>query len=113
MSRLSSGSTMPIASTSSTKRRRLRPMPCHRKRVIIGPSSFDRAALQREQAARAALNEQDDEHQHQDLAQHGAGIGFEELVDDAQRGGADQGAEQISDAAEHHNHERVDDVALA
>src|SRR6266478_690528 len=113
MSWLSSGSTMPSASTTSTKRRRLRPMPCHRKRVIIRAPSFDRAALQREQAARAALDEQDDEDQHQDLAQHRAGIGFEELVDDAERGGADQRAEQVTDAAEHHDHEGVDDVTLA
>src|ERR1700694_5105712 len=113
MSWFKGGSTMPIASTTSTKRRRLRPMPCHRKRVIIRPPSFDRAALEREQAARAALDEQDDEHQHQDLAQHGAGIGFEELVDDAERRRAQKRAEQIADAAEHHDHEGVDDIALA
>src|SRR5580698_10853762 len=112
---------MPIASTSSTNSRKLRPMPFQRKRVIIDRSllqrgctqSFDRPSLQGEQSARAALNEQDDEDQHQDLAQDGAGIGFEELVDDAERGRAEQGTEEIADAAEHHDHEGVDDVALA
>ena len=73
-------------------------MPCQRKRVIIRPSSFDGAPFERKQPARPALDEQDDEHQHKDLAQHGAGIGFEELVDDAERGRADQRAEQIADA---------------
>src|SRR5215469_8602321 len=102
-----------MASTSATKSRTLRSMPCQRKRVIIRPFSFDRAALQREQPARPALDEQDDEDQHQDLAQHGASIGFEELVDDAERRGAEQRAEEVSDAAEHHDHERVDDIALA
>src|SRR6476620_8066196 len=113
MSWLRSGRMMPIASTNSTAARRLGPMPCQRKRVIIRPSSFDGAPFERKQPARPALDEQDDEHQHKDLAQHGAGIGFEELVDDAERGRTDQGAEEIADAAEHHDHEGVDDVALA
>ena len=40
-------------------------------------------------------------------------IGLEELVGDAEREGADQRAPEIADAAEHHDHEAVDDVALA
>ncbi len=52
------------------------------------------------------------QHQDGDLAEHRAGEGFEELVGDAEGEGADQRAPQISDAAEHHHHERVDDVAL-
>ena len=59
------------------------------------------------------MNEEDDQHQDRDLAEHGAGIGLEELVGDAEREGADQRAPQIPDAAEHHHHEAVDDVALA
>ena len=48
-----------------------------------------------------------------DLAEHGAGIGLEQLVGDAERHGADERAPEIADAAEHHHHEAVDDVALA
>ncbi len=51
--------------------------------------------------------------QDRDLGEHRAGIGLEELVGDAEREGADQRAPEIADAAEHHDHEAVDDVALA
>ena len=46
------------------------------------------------------------------LAQHRAGKGLKEFIGDAERERADQRAPQVSDAAEHHDHERVDDVAL-
>ena len=52
-------------------------------------------------------------HEDDDLAEHRAGIGLEELVGDAERQRADQRAPEIADAAEHHDHEAVDDVALA
>ena len=52
----------------------------HHSRLRVGG-----AALQREQAARPPLDEQDDRHQHGDLAEDRAGIGFEQLVDDAER----------------------------
>ena len=68
---------------------------------------------QREQPARPLLDEQDDQHEDRDLAQHGAGIGLEEFIGDAERESADQGAPEISDAAEHHDHETIDDIALA
>ena len=38
---------------------------------------------------------------------------LEEFVGDAEREGADKRAPEIADAAEHHDHEAVDDVALA
>ena len=60
-----------------------------------------------------SLDEQDQQHQHDDLAEHRAGHRFEELVDDPQGQRRDQRAPQIADAAEHHDHETVDDVALA
>jgi hypothetical protein len=47
-------------------------------------SLFDRPSLEGKQAARAALDEEDDHDQDQDFAEHGAGIGFEEFVGDAQ-----------------------------
>ena len=67
----------------------------------------------REHAAWPALNEQNQQHQHNDLAEHRAGDGLKELVDDAQSQRADNRTPQIADAAEHHDHETVDDVALA
>ena len=47
------------------------------------------------------------------FAEHRAGIRLEQLVDDAHRHAADERAPQIADAAEHHHHERIDDVGLA
>src|SRR5690606_41477154 len=49
-------------------------------------------ALEREQAARPLLDEQDDQHQDRDLAEHRARHRLEELVGDAEREGADQRA---------------------
>src|SRR5690606_370508 len=86
--------------------------------VIMGnglrcvPSRLYRPALEGKEATRAALDEEDDEDEDQDLGDHGAGIGLEELVGDADREGADQRAPEIADAAEDHDHEAVDDVVL-
>src|SRR6266436_3068791 len=55
-----------------------------------GTSCLDCPALEREQSARALLDEQDDQHQDCNLAQHGAGHRFEELVGYAERHGADK-----------------------
>src|SRR5688572_21551161 len=46
--------------------------------------TFRRAAFLREQAPRPPLDEQDQRDQHENLGEHGAGPGFEHLVDDAQ-----------------------------
>ncbi len=46
------------------------------------------------------LDEEDDEHQDQDLAEHRAGIGLQELVGDAERQGAHQRTPEIAHAAE-------------
>src|SRR5580658_6381277 len=72
-----------------------------------------RPALLRKQSARPTLDEQDQEHQHEYLRQHRARIRLEELIDDAERVAAQFSAPQITDATEHHHHERVDDIALA
>src|SRR3954451_5168174 len=66
-------------------------------------SGLHSSAAQREQSARALLDEDDQRHQHEDLAQHRAGHGLEELVDEAQRHGGGQRAPEIADAAEHHD----------
>src|SRR3954452_4273517 len=66
----------------------------------------------REQTARAALDEEYERHQHYDLAQHGACIRLENLVDDPEGHAAEQRAPEAADAAEHHHHEGVHDVGL-
>src|SRR4051812_16130222 len=112
----STGTTMATATSSAIIASTRRSLPAAKRRpVIMGgpPSCFHRPALEREHAARAFLDEQDDEHEHDDLAEHGAGIRLEELVQDAERQRADQRAPKIADAAEHHHHETVDDVALS
>ena len=48
-------------------------------------SCLHRPSPQREQPARALLDEQDDEHQDRDLGEHRAGKGLKELVGDAER----------------------------
>jgi len=47
-------------------------------------SCFGAPSLQREQALRPLLDEQDDHHQHEDLRQHRAGKWLEELGDRAE-----------------------------
>ncbi len=49
----------------------------------------------------------------EDLGEHGAGQRLQQLVGDAERERRHERAPQIADAAEHHDHEAVDDVALA
>ena len=75
-------------------------------------SGLHRAAALREQAARPLLDEQDDEDEDQDLAEHRAGVGLEELVGDPEREGRREGAPEVAGAAEDDDEERVDDVAL-
>src|SRR4051794_26748477 len=48
------------------------------------PSCFHRAALEREQAAWAFLDKQDDQHQDRDLAEHGPGDRLQKLIRDAE-----------------------------
>src|ERR1035437_5587429 len=75
--------------------------------------SFRTAALHSEDALRTFLYEDDDEHQHSNLGQHGAGPAFKKLVQKTQTQGGVHSAGELSDAAQHHHHERVHDVALA
>src|SRR5579864_6083989 len=72
-------------------------------------SALRRAALEREEAARAPLNEEDDRHEHDDFAEHRARHRLQELVDDAEAHRARERAQERAHAAEHHHHEAVDD----
>src|ERR1700712_2405617 len=76
-------------------------------------SRFGAAALHREDALRALLDEDDDEDEHHDLGEHGALPAFEQLVQHPEADGGVDGTGELPDAAEHDHHERVDDVALA
>src|SRR6187200_2782124 len=66
----------------------------------------------REEAAWTPLDEEDERDQHEDLRQHGSGVGFEQLVDDTHRHPADERTPEVADPAKHHDHERIDDVRL-
>src|SRR5204863_9083608 len=76
-------------------------------------SRIDHPALEREQALRALLDEHDDEHEQRDLREHRARPRLEELVGDAEAQRRVHGAGEQADAAQHDDHERIDDVALA
>src|SRR5690348_9846409 len=71
------------------------------------------AAFQREQALRTLLDEDDDEYEDRYLREYRARPAFEHLVEHAEPETRIHGAGELSDAAEHHHHERVDDVRLA
>src|SRR4029077_472243 len=82
---------------------------CEREGAHLG---LHGSALEREHDPRTLLNEENDEDENGNLAKHSAGIGLEEFVCDAERERANESAPQIPDAAEDHNHERIDDVTL-
>src|SRR6266480_6595029 len=77
-----------------------------------GISRFNRAALQRKHPLRPLLNEDDDEDQHGDFRQYRALPRLEEFVDDAKAERGIDSARQLTDTAQHDNHERIDDIAL-
>src|SRR3954463_6159349 len=98
------------------------PTPSHWRRLCIrfntsrsadGTSCLRGAAAQREDALRTLLNEENDEDQHRDLAEHRPRERLEQLVENAEAERRDDGAHDLSDSAEHHHHEGVDDVRLA
>src|SRR5579872_4657088 len=104
----------PASSGSTQRAERHRRAPGQVSPMSCGESSrFDCPALEREHAAWAPLNEQDQQDQHDNLAEDSAGERFEELVHDAQGQGAYHSAPKIAYATEHDDHETVDDVALA
>src|ERR1700710_299273 len=63
---------------------------------MAAPSTFDRAALEREDALRSLLDEQNDHAQHDDLAEHSARDRLEQLVDDAETKGTNDRAGELS-----------------
>src|SRR5580658_9800567 len=91
--RFSSG--VSVATINSRHRKILPPASaCNAvsKRLSLRTLAFRRAALLWEQAPRPALDEENQEHQHEDLRQHRTGVGLEHLVDDPQRVTAQFGA---------------------
>src|SRR3954470_2235546 len=91
----------PTNSTRPMARNIAQPRRSRKLEASGGISGLRRTAAEREQAARALLDEEDDEHQHRDLAEHRARERFEELVDDAESHRTDERAEQIAHPAEH------------
>ena len=64
-------------------------------------------------AFRASFNKQNDGHQNDDFAQHGPHLRLKNFVEDPKAKGRRHAPRQLSDAAEHHHQERVDNVTLA
>src|SRR5471032_216668 len=79
----------------------------------MADSSVDHPSFQCEEALRTFLDKQNDQRQDQDLAQYGADLWFENLVGDTQPEFRHHTTGQLTDTAEHHHQERIDDVALA
>src|SRR5205809_3342773 len=92
--------------------RRAAPAVRFRGTNAAGISRFNRTALQREQSLRPLLNEDDDEDEHGDFRQYRALPCLQELVDNAKTERRVDSARQLSDAAQHDHHERIDDIAL-
>src|SRR5471032_2737442 len=76
-------------------------------------SNLGAAALQGEHTLRTLLDEQHDQHEHRDLREHRAPERLDRLADKPQSKAADYRSRQLPDAAQHHRHERIDDVALS
>src|SRR5579864_334726 len=70
------------------------------------------AALQGKHALRTLLDEKHDQHEYGNLREHGAPERLDRLADEAEPKAADHRPGQLPDAAQHHGHERIDDVAL-
>src|SRR5579863_8163373 len=89
------------AAAPSVSARKISPARSSRSAGVL-TSRLHRSALEREQPARAFLNEENDADQQQDLAQHRANHRLEQLVGDAEHQRAEQCAPEIADAAQHH-----------
>src|ERR1039457_2844877 len=68
-------------------------------------SCIHRSALEREQTLRTLLDEDDDEHQHQDLGEHRPRPCLEELVEDTEAHRRVNGSPELTQPAEHADHE--------
>src|SRR5712671_373228 len=111
--RFSSGKTTKI--TQATAPSAAQPLGPYRRENAgeFGPIlNFHGSPLQGEHALWAPLDEEDDEHEHRDLGEHGALPGFEQLVGEAQPQGRVDRACELPHAAENHHHEGIDDVGL-
>src|SRR5262245_30348368 len=73
-------------------------------------SALEAPALRDEDAGGTPLQKQDDHSEDEDFSEHRVEQDLlEALVNDADAEGADDGADEVADAADHHRHERIDD----
>src|SRR4030095_4842167 len=82
-------------------------------RFLLRASRLSAPSLQCKQSLRPLLDEKDDEDQHHDLREYRAGPWLEELGDRPEAEGGDHCPGELANAAQHDDHEAVDDVALA
>src|SRR4026207_1080419 len=111
--RYSSGSTTSVTSAkapSTIQPGRLNSGSVRGTYRISSCSSFNRASLQCEEPLRALLDEGYDQQQDQDLGEHRANVRLQKFRQHAQAERRVDGAGELADAAEHHHHERIDDV---
>src|SRR5258706_11450540 len=79
-----------------------------------GPTSgLHRTTLEGEQPLRALLNKDNDKNQNSNLSQDCALPGFEDLAGKTQTQCRVHRACELADPAEHHDHERIDDIRLS
>src|SRR5579862_4880272 len=85
------------------------------EREIAGHNAlaFHRAALQGEQAARTALDKDDNENEDENLPDDRARPRLEKLGRNAKAQRTDQRAPERADAAKHDDHEAIDDIDLS
>src|SRR5262249_39076587 len=76
-------------------------------------SCFHRSTLERKQAARAFLNEEDKKDEYCNLRKHRAGSRLQKFVRDPKCEGGDKSSPKGPNSPEDHDHEAVDDVGLA
>src|ERR1041385_3110673 len=98
------GSTMrPMNASAATNRN------SRRKNGDVIGSTFEAPAAGHEEAGGAPLEKENDRGENADLAEHRAEPRLENLIGDTDAEGRRHGADKIADAAEHHDHEAVED----
>src|SRR2546421_185161 len=74
------------------------------------PSSLQIARPRGEQAGRTPLQKKNDGGQHRDFAHHRSDPGLENLVSDPDTERSGDGAGEVADASQHHDHKAVHNV---
>src|SRR5271165_6303747 len=85
---------------------------CAGSTVAVFISNLHAPTFQSEQTSRTLLNEQHDQNKDRDLCQDRAPEWLDHFADDSEAHSTNDGSGQLPDAAQHHHHERIDNVVL-